>query len=127
MNRRFHGAWLLESYAIEHPGGRSDAPLGDAPVGLFTFHESGYFSVQLGPRSDTGEGYSAFYGTWTSDDGEAGVALLTVVAGSAPARIQGVLTRNFTFLEPNLLRMRPPQNADGSQATILWRRTGSGD
>ena len=126
MNERFLGAWLLESYSIVVADGGTRLPLGQRPVGLFMFDRSGYFSVQLGPRNEDGAGYQSFYGTWRAPEGEAGLALLTVVAGSAPARISVDLERNFTFLEPGLLRMRPPLGADGSQATILWRRADGG-
>jgi hypothetical protein len=48
--------------------------------------------------------------------------VLTLQAGSNPERISGEQHRNFTFMEPGLLRMRPPRGADGSQSTIMWRR-----
>ena len=126
MNPRFHGAWLLQSYELTDASGATTLPLGERPVGLFTFDASGYFSVQLGPRNDDGARYASFYGTWSAPDGESGLAVLTVAAGSAPARINGDLHRNFLFLKRDLLRMRPPAGADGSQATILWRRAGAG-
>lgn len=127
MNKRFLGTWLLQSYETQRPGGGIDHPLGDSPVGTFAFDESGYFSVQLGPGPAGGAGYTAFFGTWRTDsDGEAGLNVLTLQAGSNPERISGEQHRNFTFLEPDLLRMRPPGGADGSQSTIMWRRASAG-
>ena len=122
MNLRFPGAWLLQSYELTDARGATTFPLGERPVGLFTFDPSGYFSVQLGPRDADGTGFLAFFGTWRADDAESGLALLTIASGSAPLRVNGVLQRNFLFEGRNSLRMQPPPGADGSQATIHWRR-----
>ena len=126
LNPRFSGAWILESYELQASDGTVTLPLGERPRGMFSWDPAGYVAVQLGPANESGEGYTAFYGTWQAPDGDAGQMLLRVTASSAPARIAGELVRNFTFLEPGLLRMRPPLNADGSQATILWRRAAGG-
>jgi hypothetical protein len=93
-------------------------------VGIITWDTSGYFSVQLGPKSPGGEGYVSFFGTASGDDGDAGVIVLKVSAGSHPERVNGDQVRNFTFLEPGLLRMRPPKSAEGAQSTYMWRRAG---
>ena len=121
-NKRFVGSWLLESFESESSGGVVTRPWGDAPIGIINWDASGYFSVQLGPKAPGGEGYTAFFGTASGDDGEAGVITLRVQAGTAPERVNGDQVRNFTFLEPGLLRMRPPKGLDGAQSTFMWRR-----
>jgi hypothetical protein len=123
VNQRFLGTWLLESFETQRTDGAVVRPLGEAPVGTFAFDDSGYFSVQLGPGPAGGAGYTAFFGTWRTDsDGEQGLNTLSLLAGSNPERISGEQPRYFTFVEAGLLRMRPPQGADGSQSTIMWRR-----
>ena len=122
MNSRFLGAWLLESFESEAADGAVARPWGDDPVGIITWDESGYFAVQLGPGGQGGPGYLSFFGTAAGDDGDSGVIVLKVLAGSAPERVNGDQVRNFTFLESGLLRMRPPKAADGAQSTFMWRR-----
>ncbi|MEO8539735.1 MAG: lipocalin-like domain-containing protein [bacterium] len=124
MNTRFPGAWLLERFESEAADGTLSRPWGDAPSGLLSWDASGYYSVQLGPDGVTnGAGYISFYGTWKADDGDSGLIVLHVLAGSAPQRVNGDQHRNFQFLEPCLVRMRPPRNPDGSQNSYFWRRT----
>ena len=122
LNIRFLGAWLLESFESEAADGSVSLPWGDDPVGIITWDDSGYFTVQLGPRAAAGAGYLSFFGTASGDDGDSGVIVLKVVAGSAPERVNGDQVRNFAFLDPGLLRLRPPKGADGSQSTFMWRR-----
>ena len=126
MNSRFLGAWLLESFESEAADGTVSRPWGEKPVGIITWDESGYFTVQLGPSRQGGPGYLSFFGTASGDDSESGVIVLKVKAGSAPERVNGDQVRNFTFLEPGLLRMRPPKGADGAQTTFMWRRAAAG-
>jgi hypothetical protein len=55
--------------------------------------------------------------------GDAGIIILKMMHGANPAIAGTEHLRNFTFMEPDLLRMRPPLTADGAQSTIMWRRT----
>ena len=120
----FYGAFTLESYETQHADGTVTRPMGDNPVGLFSFHESGYFAVQLGPREPgPGAAYSASFGTAEMPPGDAGIIILKMLHGANPAIAGSEALRNFTFMEPGLLRMRPPLTAEGAQSTIMWRRT----
>lgn len=123
MNSRFFGAWLLDSFESQQPDGKVSRPWGDNPQGIIYWDASGQFAVQLGPRTLARPGdYISFYGTAHAPDGEAGTIVLRVTASSAPERVAGDQVRDFRFLEPGLLRMRPPAGADGSQSTFTWRR-----
>ena len=123
MNPRFFGAWLLDSFELERPDGVVVHPWGDDPQGIIYWDASGYFAVQLGPRSRTGPAdYISFFGTAQAPEGETGTIVLTVAASSAPERVNGDQARDFRFLEPGLLRLRPPKAPDGSQSTFTWRR-----
>ena len=120
----FYGAFTLESDETLHADGTVTRPLGDHPVGLFSFHESGYFAVQLGPREPgDGAAYFASFGTAEMPPGEEGVILLKMVHGANPAIAGTEHIRNFTFMDSGLLRMRPPVTPEGAQRTIMWRRT----
>jgi hypothetical protein len=123
VNARFFGAWLLDSFELRAPDGTTTRPWGDDPFGIICWESSGYFAVQLGPRNVAAGSYIAFYGTAQAPEGESGVIVLTVIGSSAPERVTGDQVRNFLFLEPGLLRMRPPAAADGAQSTFTWRRT----
>ena len=122
VNRRFVGAWLLQSFESQAADGGVSRPWGDDPLGLIMWDAGGYFSVQLGPRGKP-EAYVSFFGTWEAEDGESGLIVLKVTTGSAPDRVNGDQRRNFLFVEDGLLRMRPPTGPDGSQSTFMWRRT----
>ena len=129
MNPRFFGAWLLESFESRAADGGVSRPWGDDPVGIIYWDDSGYFAVQLGPRqTNAGAGYLSFFGKAeaSAPGEESGVITLRVTGGSAPERVNGDQVRNFLFLEPGLLRMRPPVGPDGSQSTFLWRRAVAG-
>lgn len=122
MTSNFFGAWTLESYETLAADGTVTRPLGDKPIGLFSFHESGYFAVQLG--KETGPGFTSFFGTADMPEGETGTIILKGLGGSNENAVLNHQVRNFTFMEPGLLRMRPPQTPEGAQSTIMWRRTG---
>ncbi len=123
MNPRFFGAWLLDSFESQLPDGTVSRPWGDKPLGIIYWDPSGYFAVQLGPRMPGPAGaYVSFYGTAHAPDGEAGAIILRVVGSSALERINGDQLRNFLFLKPGLLRMRPPADPNGAQSTFTWRR-----
>ena len=123
VNLRFFGAWLLDSFELQRPDGTVARPWGSDAQGIIYWDASGYFAVQLGPRLRNGPGdYISFFGTARAPDGEAGTIVLTVTASSAPERVNGEQVRDFRFLEPGLLRMRPPAAPDGSQSTFTWRR-----
>ncbi len=121
MNTRFYGAWTLESYETRLADGTVTRPMGDNPLGLFSFHASGYFNVQLGP--EVGASFTSFYGTIEFPDGETGTVVLKGLGGTNVNAVANHQVRNFTFMEPDLLRMMPPQTAEGAQSTIMWRRT----
>ena len=125
MNARFFGAWLLDSFEVQAADGTQTRPWADDPTGIISWDPSGYFAVQLGPRVPAPGSYIAFFGTATAADGESGVIVLTVLGSSAPERVNGDQVRNFLFIEPGLLRMRPPAGSDGSQSTFMWRRVGT--
>jgi len=122
MNNRFYGAWTLESYETRQPDGSVTRPMGDNPIGLFSFHRSGYFAVQLGRPGDAGT-FTAFYGTADYPDGETGTITLSGLGGTNANAVANPQVRNFTFMEPDLLRMMPPATPEGAQTTIMWRRT----
>ena len=123
MNHRFFGAWLLDRFESQLPEGTVSRPWGDDPFGIICWDSTGYFAVQLGPRVPGGAGdYVAFYGTAHAPDGESGTIVLRVVGSSSPDRVNGDQLRNFLFLEPGLLRMRPPAGPNGAQSSFTWRR-----
>ena len=126
MNPRFFGAWLLDSFESQLPDGTITRPWGDDPIGIFCWDISGYFAVQLGPRVpiDGASSYVAFFGTARAPEGEAGTIVLTVNGSSAPERVNGDQVRQFLFVEPGVVRMRPPAAPDGTQSTYVWRRQG---
>ena len=125
MNERFFGAWLLDSFESEHADGSLTRPWGDNPLGMIVWDRTGHFAVQVGPRAVLGnDGYVAFFGTSHTgdDDDDSGTVVLRVVGTSAPDRVNGDQVRNFTFVDSERLRMRPPLSPDGSQSTFTWRR-----
>ena len=122
MNPRFTGAWLLHTYETVHADGTTINPFGEHPRGMFSFAESGHFSVQLGPEVHEEGRYTAFYGTFDVTDGETGVLTLQLETGSNPERISGEQVRRFRFTSPGEVKLQPPQAADGSQSTITWRK-----
>ena len=123
MNPRFLGAWLLDSFESQLADGTVSRPWGDDPLGIIYWDESGHFAVQLGPRVAGAAGdYLSFYGTASATDGESGAITLSVVGSSSAERVRGDQVRDFFFVEPRLLRMRPPVGSNGSQSTFKWRR-----
>jgi hypothetical protein len=124
MNERFFGAWLLESFESERTDGTRTRPWGDDPLGMIVWDPTGHFAVQVGPRqADRSDAYVSFFGTaYTDDDGESGTIVLRVRGSSAPERVGGDQVRRFLFVDADVLRMRPPVGADGSQSTFTWRR-----
>ena len=125
MNSRFFGAWLLDSFEQELSNGTVARPWGDDPVGIISWDVSGYFAVQLGPRTPIpGASYISFFGTANAPEGDSGTIILTVSGSAAPERVNGDQVRQFLFMEPGLLRMQPPAAADGTQSTYMWRRQG---
>ena len=126
MNPRFSGAWLLDSYELALPDGTTSHPWGEDPFGIIYWDASGYFAVQLGPRAPGRAGdYVSFYGTAHAPEGESGRITLRVEGSSSPERVNGDQVRDFRFLEPGLLRMRPPAGPNGAQSTFTWRRVGT--
>ena len=126
MNARFFGAWLLDSFESQVPDGTVSRPWGDDPIGIIYWDISGYFAVQLGPRVPGADGgYVSFFGTAHAADGDTGDIVLRVVGSSAPERVNRDQLRNFLFLEPGLLRMRPPAGPSGVQSTFTWRHVNS--
>jgi hypothetical protein len=125
---KFLGAWTLQSYQIELADGTVINPLGERPFGMFSFHAPGYWCVQLVPgEAGTEMALSASLGTteFPADNPDAGTVILTITATTNPAGVVGAQhIRNFTFIEPTLLRMMPPRTPEGAQSTIMWRRVG---
>jgi hypothetical protein len=123
MNPRFVGTWLLDSYETLLTDGTLGRPWGDDPVGIIYWDASGYFAVQVGPREAGNAGdYISFFGTAQAPDGASGTIVLRVEGSSLPGRVNGDQVRDFLFLEPGLLRMRPPVAPNGVQSTFTWRR-----
>jgi hypothetical protein len=123
MNRRFVGTWLLDSYETLLTDGTVAHPWGDDPVGIIYWDPSGYFAVQVGSREAISAGdYISFFGKAEAPDGESGTIVLRVEGSSLPGRVNGDQVRDFLFLEPALLRMRPPVAPNGVQSTFMWRK-----
>jgi hypothetical protein len=122
VNSRFFGAWLLDSYEAQRADGTVMRPWGDDPIGIVCWDPSGYFAFQLGSRRRDAGDYLSWFGTAEIPDGESGSMTLRPLGFSAATNVRGDQVRTFLFLEPGLLRMRPPQGADGVQRTYVWRR-----
>lgn len=125
---KFLGAWTLESYQIQLSDGTVTNPLGERPLGMFSFHAPGTWCVQLVPgEADAAMVLSASFGTteFPADNPDAGTVVLTITASTNTAGVGSQHIRNFTFMEPTLLRMMPPRTPEGAQSTIMWRRTGA--
>lgn len=117
------GTWLLDSYETLLTDGSVAHPWGDDPVGIIYWDASGYFAVQVGSREAISAGdYLSFFGKAEAPDGQSGKMVLHVEGSSVPGRVNGDQLRDFHFLEPGLLRMRPPVAPNGVQATLMWRR-----
>lgn len=126
LNSRFLGVWLLDSVETVLADGTVLKPWGVDPVGIFYWDQSGYFAVQVGPRDANSSGtYTSFFGQAQAPEGEAGTLRLTVV-GSSNSAVGGDQFREFFFVGPGILRMRPPLSPDGAQSTLFWRKAPAG-
>ena len=59
----------------------------------------------------------------TSADGETGTITLSGLGGTNANAVANPQVRNFTFMEPDLLRMMPPPTPEGAQSTNMLLRT----
>ena len=126
LNSRFFGVWLLDSVQTVLADGTVLKPWGADPVGIFYWDQTGYFAVQVGPRDSNSSGtYTSFFGQAQAPDGEAGTLRLKVV-GSSNSAVGSEQVREFFFVGPGILRMRPPVSPDGAQSTLFWRKAPAG-
>lgn len=135
------GTWLLQSRIDVAITGRRhpDPLLGDDPVALLIYDNSGHFSAQFMKRDRSGThqtgpasalnntqaqgGYDAYFGTYTVDD-EEGTVTQQLMGSLSAGNVGMVLTRTMEVAGDTLMIQMETTAADVTPIvrTLNWRR-----
>ncbi len=142
LSQSLRGSWLLESRidltaaGVPHP----DPLLGDDPVALLVYDETGHFTAQFMKRDRSASpvtstaadarnntraqgGYDAYFGTYTVDDAT-GQVTQRLMGSLSAANVGMELTRVMEVRDDTLVIRLETNAADGTPVvrTLTWRR-----
>ena len=139
MDERFVGAWILVAARYDYAG-RAVYPIGAHPVGLLTFTESGFMSVQLSTAdrerfpgdnrlAGSAEEKSAAYDTYLAYAGmtriEEDRLVTSVMMSLFPNWTGGEQVRDWRFDGEHLvLSGAMAQNEEEMTFELTWRKMG---
>jgi hypothetical protein len=138
------GTWWLESRVDVGPDGsrHPDPLLGEDPVALLVYDDTGHFAAQFMKRDRSGRvetataaganntlaqgGYDAYFGTYRVDDA-AGEVTQELLGSLTAANVGMVLTRRMEVDGDRLVIALDTSAADGVAVTrtLTWRRLNS--
>lgn len=142
LSSKLRGTWLLQSRIdVTKDGKRHPDPmLGEDPVALLVYDDTGHFSAQFmkrdrsnatvaapvpGAKNNTMAqgGYDAYFGTYTVDDGK-GTVTQKLLGSLSAANVGMVLTRGMQVTGDTLVITLETTAADGTPVvrTLTWRR-----
>lgn len=144
LSRALHGTWMLQSRIDVIASGqrKPDPLLGEDPVAILIYDDTGHFSAQFMKRdrsSPTQEvlgsannntqargGYDAYFGTYIVDDA-AGTVTQRLLGSVSPANVGMVLTRAVEVTGDTLIIRLETNAHDGTPVTrtLTWRRLGN--
>lgn len=137
------GTWqLLSRIDVTAAGERRPEPsLGEDPLALLIYDQSGHFAAQFMRRDRSGDlpdgpsgaannsraqdGYDAYFGTYTIDD-EKGSVTQHLLGSLSRENVGAVLTRAMEVRGDTLVIRLETMAADGATVTrtLTWRRVG---
>jgi hypothetical protein len=137
------GTWQLLSRVDITPSGerRAEPSLGEDPLALLIYDQSGHFAAQFMRRDRSGDipdgpsgaknnsrtqgGYDAYFGTYTTDD-ENGTVTQHLLGALSRENVGVVLTRAMDVQDDTLVIRLGTTAADGTTVTrtLTWRRVG---
>lgn len=135
------GTWWLESRIDVGPDGspHPDPSLGDDPVALLFYDDTGHFAAQFMKRDRSADvetaavaganntlaqgGYDAYFGTYRVDD-DTGEVTQELLGSLSAANVGMVLTRRMEVVGDRLVIALDTTAADGLAVTrtLTWRR-----
>ncbi|HSW82631.1 MAG TPA: lipocalin-like domain-containing protein [Usitatibacter sp.] len=142
LSSRVPGSWLLQSRIdVTKDGERHPDPmLGEDPVALLIYDDTGHFSAQFMKRerstaapaaalpkaknnTQAQGGYDAYFGTYTVDDAK-GTVTQKLLGSLSPGNVGMVLTRGMQVTGDSLVITLETTAADGTPVvrTLTWRR-----
>ena len=143
LSETLPGTWQLLSRIDVTASGvrRSESALGDDPVALLFYDQTGHFAAQFmrrdrsievpdGPGGGTNnsralDGYDAYFGTYRVDD-DAGTVTQTLSGALSREHVGAVLTRAMEVVGDTLVITLDTSAADGTPVTrtLTWQRVG---
>ena len=129
--RKFIGSWRLVETTSD---GKIRPERGEKPLGIITYHESGWMSAQIQPdrppigmvgATPTGEeakaalyGYTAYFGSFTVDE-QARIVTHHRIASVTPGwEKNSDIRRAYVFDGPDRVILRPV----GNKNELIWER-----
>ena len=123
---RLHGTWkLVRALAFDADGSELPPPYGPQPMGRLVLDPRGrMMAVLCDGRAQMPAGmqraYSSYCGNYRIESNR---LITTVDAAARPERIGSEQAREFE-LRGDLLVLRPPRRADGTQRELYWQAAG---